>query len=167
MIKNGSTAAIFNPLRTSMKTEKKLEKFLKKQIPLLKAMKLEVKEYSGLKLALKAPLKPNKNDKNTGFAGSIYTLSVITGWSLLFLKLKEAGLITDIVIHTMSGTYISPVEADFYAEVSLPDKLLWENFLQKVMTGRKAKIPLEIRLISGMEEKFTLNAHYAAWKKKL
>lgn len=165
MIKNGSFAAIFNHLRTSMKREKKLEKFLKKQIPLLKAMKLEVKEYSGLKLALKAPLKPNKNDKNTGFAGSIYTLSVITGWSLLFLKLKEAGLSTDIVIHTMSGIYMAPVEGDFYAEVSLPAMLLWEDFLKKIKAGHKAKIPLEIRLISDREEKFALNAQFVAWKK--
>ncbi|MDP1775881.1 MAG: YiiD C-terminal domain-containing protein, partial [Moraxellaceae bacterium] len=58
---------------------------MREQMPLLNFMQIDAKHWDGQVLTLSAPLEPNRNDKNTAFAGSIASLSTVTGWALLML----------------------------------------------------------------------------------
>ena len=80
-----------------------LERTLHDEIPLTRAMDVRVAAYDGNLLRLTAPLSPNVNDKGTAFGGSLYSLAVLCGWSLLHLKVKEAGLSYNIVIQDLAG----------------------------------------------------------------
>ena len=56
-----------------------LRNVLHEEIPLTKAMGVEVNSYDGHCLVLSAPLDPNTNHKDTAFGGSLYSLAVLAG----------------------------------------------------------------------------------------
>jgi thioesterase domain-containing protein len=121
----------------------RLEHTLHNEIPLSREMGIRLAAYDGQRLRLGAPLAPNLNHKCTAFGGSLYSLCVLCGWSLLYLKLEEAGLHRHIVIQQAGIDYLSPVDQDMEAECTLD-----EGNLQRVMTtlarhGR-ARLTLEV-----------------------
>jgi thioesterase domain-containing protein len=65
-----------------------LQKILYSEIPLTKAIGIEVCEFTGLSLTLKAPLEKNINHKCTAFGGSLYSVAVLSGWGLIYLLFK-------------------------------------------------------------------------------
>ena len=92
-----------------------LQAVLDEQIPLTEAMSLKVIHASALEVLLRAPLEPNHNHKDTAFGGSLYSLAVLAGWSLLWIRLKEAGLEGHVVIAKTEVEYLKPVTDDFEA----------------------------------------------------
>jgi len=121
----------------------RLQQTLHQDIPLTRAMQLEVGDYDGERLLLTAPLPPNINDKGTAFGGSLYSLAVLCGWSLLRLKLEEAGLKKNIVIHEATTRYLLPVNEALHAECSLP-LAAWESFLHTLQQRDRARIALTV-----------------------
>ena len=77
---------------------KELQKVLHLEIQLTRAIGIEVVEYGENGLTLYAPLDNNINHKSTAFGGSLYSVSVLTGWGLLYLLLIKYGLSGQIVI---------------------------------------------------------------------
>ena len=74
------TAAIRLPERAAADA---LIAAMREEMPLLAFMGVEVEACDGHSLTLQAPLAPNRNDKGTAFAGSLASLSTVTGWALL------------------------------------------------------------------------------------
>lgn len=68
-----------------------VEHYLHEHIPITRAMGLKVTAYDGDSVRLWAPLEPNLNHRNTAFGGSLSTLGILAGWSLLHVKMQEAG----------------------------------------------------------------------------
>ena len=66
-------------------------------------------------LSLWAPISPNLNHKSTAFAGSLNSVLTLSGWSLVWLLLKEWGLSGTIVIQESTCHYHFPVHDDFVA----------------------------------------------------
>ena len=66
--------------------------YIHEHIPLTSHLGAVVEAYDGKAIILSAPLTPNLNHRNTAFGGSISALGILSGWTLLFLKLKEAGM---------------------------------------------------------------------------
>ena len=83
-----------------------LRDVLHKEIPLTRAMGVEVESYDGSCLVLAAPLAPNINHKSTAFGGSLYSLAVLTGWGLLHLQLKQRDVLAHIIIRQSHIDYI-------------------------------------------------------------
>jgi len=139
-----------------------LEAYLKKNIPLFSCMDLTLKSFSQDELIMKVPLKPNKNDKNTAFAGSIYSSAVLTGWGFLFLKLRESLIENDLVVYKAEIQYFKPISGNFetLAHFKLPHD--WESFLAQLKDHKKAKISLEIEIKEMGETKALLKASYSA-----
>lgn len=71
-------------------------------------------------LILEAPLDPNRNDKGTAFAGSIYAATV---------------------------QYTAPVWGPFTARCTAPPPESWEPFMERVRSGKNARIELTVELL--------------------
>ena len=123
-----------------------LTRFLHEHIPLAAAMQLSATAYDGERLQLAAPLAPNVNDKGTAFGGSLYNLAVLCGWSLLRLKLNEAGLQhKNIVIHEANTRYLLPVTGELHAACTLTGDVLTE-FMQPLQKKGRARITLTVAI---------------------
>lgn len=121
-----------------------LTRFLHAHIPLSQAMQITARNYDGQSLVLGAPLAPNVNDKSTAFGGSLYNLAVLCGWSLLRLKLNEAGMEKkNIVIQEANTRYLLPVSGELQAECRLVPEA-WQDFLQPLQQRGRARITLNV-----------------------
>ena len=76
-IPEGSTAAICAALT----------KTWYEQIPLSAAMGVELVSFDNNLLKVGADLQPNINLHGTGFAGSLYAINALCGWSMVHLQL--------------------------------------------------------------------------------
>ncbi|MCP4129607.1 MAG: hypothetical protein GY754_01200 [bacterium] len=143
-----------------------LYKLIKAKIPIIEKMGFSPSFYDGTTIRIQAPLDLNKNDKDTGFAGSLYSLAVVTGWSFAYLKLRESNIDADIAIYKGEVTYHKPVTDDFESCCLAPAEEELNIFREELRSNGKARIQLSIKLIQGGEEKLTFDGIYAAWLKK-
>lgn len=86
-----------------------LEDEILAHIPLTRAMGVSVGRYTGDELGMSAPLEPNTNDKGCAFGGSIASLLTLSGWGLIELGLRAAGLVCDLYVGDSHLRYIAPV----------------------------------------------------------
>ena len=66
-------------------------------------------------VTLQLPLNGNTNDKGTMFAGSLYSLMVLSGWKLAMNVSEVAGRPGDVVISEAFVKYLRPVTGDCQA----------------------------------------------------
>ncbi|MCF7982004.1 MAG: thioesterase domain-containing protein [Pseudomonadales bacterium] len=136
-----------------------------RQIPLLKAMGMEVSRYDGKNLALSFPLALNVNDKGTGFAGSLNAATTYCAWSVLHLLLKQKGFDLNLAVVSSQSEYRLPVTADFIAESSLPSEETVAAFIAKLEEKGKAGLMLESRIKEGEEVAVYYQGTYVAFPK--
>src|SRR5262245_66399410 len=70
----------------------------RREIPLAAAIGIETTGYDGGELRVRAPLDANRNVHGTAFAGSLFSVCVLTGWGSTWLALELAGLRGQIVV---------------------------------------------------------------------
>ena len=116
------------------------EAFLHTQIPLTRAMAMEVESWDGRKLILRAPLEPNHNHLGTAFGGSLSALATLAGYSLLWLLLGDRE--AHIVIRDSSIRFRHPVRGMLRAFCQRPDDAACEVFRQKWLATGKAYLQL-------------------------
>ncbi len=121
-----------------------LEQVLRGEIPLTTAIGLRVESYDGSELVLYAPEEPNRNHKRTAFGGSLYSLAVLAGWGMLWLKLREAGEHGHIVVQTSHADYREPVAGDLRARVEEEDLGNLDKFLDTYRRRGRARIRVEV-----------------------
>jgi thioesterase domain-containing protein len=68
------------------------------QIPIAAAMGIEVADFSGNELVVRAALPPNVNLHGTAFAGSLYSVCALAGWGMTWLQLRVHQLDGGIVL---------------------------------------------------------------------
>ena len=141
----------------------RLQEVLYHEIPLSQAMGIEVRNYSGDSLTLSAPLSPNINHKSTAFGGSLYNISVLTGWGLLYIKLKENGIVGQIVIQKSAIDYILPVEHDFCATSTITDITQFERFIRVLRRKGRARIGLNVNILENSRAAVVFNGTYAVY----
>jgi thioesterase domain-containing protein len=139
-----------------------LTRFLHRHIPLTGAMQLQASAYDGERLELSAPLAPNVNDKGTAFGGSLYNIAVLCGWSLLRLKLNEAGMPQkNIVIHEAHTRYLAPVTGELRATCCLTRDAL-TGFMQPLQNKGRARITLTVDILQQEQTAVTFTGQYVA-----
>lgn len=117
--------------------------YLHEHIPLTAHLGAAVEAYDGESVVLSAPLPPNLNHRNTAFGGSISALGILSGWTLLFLQLRETGVQSRLVIQKSSFDFRDPVTGDFKATCRLPDAATWERFLRTLLRRGRARITVQ------------------------
>jgi thioesterase domain-containing protein len=68
---------------------------------------------------IRVPFGPNVNDKNTVFAGSIYSALVLAPWSLLDHLVREVYPTAKIAVYEARVKYHRPITADFVVTAGL------------------------------------------------
>lgn len=121
---------------------KEFTAYLHEHIPLTAALDAEVVVFDGQSLRIRAPLTPNLNHRNTAFGGSISALTILSGWGLLHLRLKEEGLRVRLVIQKSECDFSAPVDSDFSALALAPDEADWKRFLRTLKRRGRARIPV-------------------------
>lgn len=108
-------------------------------------MGVQVLEASSEDVKLSAPLAPNINHRETVFGGSASAVAILSAWTLLFLRLRYAGLYGRVVIYKSSITYEQPITGTFTASSALSDPTAWEKFLKTL--GRKNRARIRVRCV--------------------
>jgi len=119
-----------------------LQEILHSEIPLTKHIGIQVGEHTNLSLSLHAPLENNINHKCTAFGGSIYSVSVLSGWGLLYLLLKEHNLSGHIVIQESNTKFIKPVTTKITATCSFNSTDQCDKFINMYKRKGKSRISL-------------------------
>jgi thioesterase domain-containing protein len=73
-----------------------------RDIPPAAAMAIAVERYDGSILDVRAPLAANRNVHGTAFAGSLFSICVLTGWGATWLALRQRGL-SGVIVVSESG----------------------------------------------------------------
>lgn len=137
-----------------------LESTLHSEIPITQAIGISVETYHDNALTLRAPLNRNINHKLTAFGGSLYSVAVLTGWGLLFLKLKEHQLSGHIVIMQSEMQYLEPVTTDIVSTCVLPDRQTWDKFVKLFERHHRARVKLDVSIMADQTEKARFTGYY-------
>ena len=142
-----------------MNAAQKLEAKIRGSIPLSEAMQFHIATLELEAIEVSAPLPPNVNYHGTGFAGSIYSLAVLTGWALCMHILDQVQVDADLVLARAEIRYRSPVTGDLHCRTGL-DSALRESFLRDIENSGKGLLPLVVEIGGGPDA--VLEAKYWA-----
>ncbi len=112
-------------------------------IPLSEAMQFSIDSLSQEAIRVSAPLEPNINIHGTGFAGSIYSLAVLSGWALCTHIMDELAMDADLVVGKAEISYRAPVKADLECHCQATAEQR-QSFLQQFHDRGKGRLALEI-----------------------
>lgn len=122
--------------------------YLHAHIPLTAHMGIRVSAYDTESVRLYAPLAPNLNHRNTAFGGSLSTLGILSGWTLLHLRLEDAGMPSRLVIQKSEMDFQRPAKGDFEAVCAQTDRAEWERFTSMIAKKEKSRIALISKIAS-------------------
>ena len=94
---------------------------LANRIPITDAMQFVVEFVPPATVRIQVPLDANRNDKQTAFAGSIYSALVLAPWHLLDHLVTRVHPRAKIVVYEAVVNYYKPITTNFVTRVSLPD----------------------------------------------
>ncbi len=121
----------------------RLVQFIRDEIPLAKAMELQLGKYDIDTLSLRAPLAPNVNDKGCAFGGSLVSVMTLNGWALVELALRQRGLACDLFVAESNVRYLAPLWQDFRSEARLADEANWSTFFDTLAVRGRARIGID------------------------
>lgn len=121
-------------------TPAELEDCLHERLPLTQAMQVSVVSVQRESVILSAPLLPNINHHETVFGGSASTLAITAAWSLVYVRLKEAGIATDLVIQRNTMEYERPMTGAFTARSFIVREDAWPVFIRMLARKGRARI---------------------------
>ena len=148
---------------TDNDTAGELEQRIRAAIPLAEAMQFHIETLAPGAIRVSAPLAPNINIHGTGFAGSIYSLAVLTGWALCTHLLDSAGVAAELVVARAEIKYRAPVNDRLECRTAA-EAAQRERFIADVTDSGKAVMALEIPV--GSAPSAILTATYCALSKK-
>lgn len=120
-----------------------IQAYLLEQIPLSRAMGIEITEATRTQVVLSLPLEPNINHRDTAFGGSICAAGTLACWTLVHLRLSELDMSTRLVIHKNKMVYRRPIHGSFEATCTFADDADWQQVLDMLERWGKAKLQLK------------------------
>ncbi|MBL4772053.1 MAG: YiiD C-terminal domain-containing protein [Alcanivoracaceae bacterium] len=125
---------------------KELQNFLHKEIPLTKDMGLELAQFNGKNILIKAPLSNNINDKGSVFGGSSSALMIITAWSLIKLNCEKFQIQADIVVHKNETIWQKAMYQDLFLQATFKLHYDFNKIKSTLAGGRHQRIECLIEL---------------------
>jgi len=132
-------------MNTAMNLEQTLI-YIQQHIPITAHLGVKILSFDGQKVIISAPLSSNKNLHGTAFGGSQAAIGIFTGWTLIYLKLKQLGIDNDLVIQKSSYDFTKPVASDFTAKCQLPNTFEFELFVKTLKEKGKARLTLSAEI---------------------
>ena len=136
-----------------------LQQKIRRAIPLSEAMQFSIINLSLDAIQVTAPLEPNINIHGTGFAGSIYSLGVLTGWALCTHIMDELGIEAELVVARAEIRYRKPINGDLECGCACSSAQR-KSFRQGLDEAGKGKLHLDIEV--GGDRQAVLQATYIA-----
>jgi thioesterase domain-containing protein len=136
-----------------------------REIPLAAAMAIEVASCARDELVVRAPLAPNRNVHGTAFAGSLFSLCVLTGWGATWLALRQRGLGGAIVVAESRIRYRRAVSGDIVCGCR-PDLAVVERSLAGLAATGRASLPLVCTIDQDDKRAVTFEGEYVVHSKK-
>ena len=127
-------------------TKAELERYLHDHIPLSRAMAVRVLSIAEDRVELGAPLAPNINHRDTVFGGSAASVATLAAWSLLHVRLTDAGFPSRIVIQRSTMDYLLPMAGDFTATAALDENADWAAFVRLLTRRGRARLAIKAEL---------------------
>lgn len=124
-------------------TPQALEDYLRREIPLSRAMEVSVVEAGAGRLVLEAPLAANINHLGSAFGGSLHALPVLACYSALWTIMREAGVEGHVVVKRSEASYRQPVKGRLRAVCARPPAAEVTRFMNDLRRHRKARMTLE------------------------
>lgn len=122
-----------------------VQNYLNENIPITQELGVTVQSFNGYSITIKAPLVPNINHRETVFGGSLVSVAILAGWTILHLKMQKNDIKARLVIQHSTMSFLEPVDDDFIAECSL-DLDMWEKFKNMLSKKGKSRITLLSRI---------------------
>jgi thioesterase domain-containing protein len=126
-----------------MSSADELTRKIHSAIPLSDAMQFSIDHLDLDDIRVSAPLSPNINIHGTGFAGSLYSIAVLTGWALSMHIIDESGIDAELVVARAEIAYRAPVVSDIECRCSASEEQR-DAFLQAFHERGKGKLVLDI-----------------------
>lgn len=117
-----------------------LTQFMRDEIPLARAMDVQLGTCTEDMISLHTPLAPNVNDKGCAFGGSLVSLMTLNGWALVELALREHGESCDLFVGESTVRYLAPLWEDLRSEARLAEGSSWATFFSTLAARGKARI---------------------------
>jgi thioesterase domain-containing protein len=136
-----------------------LESTWHREIPLAAAMDVRVASCTGAELVVRAPLTPNRNLHGTAFAGSLFSVCVLTGWGMTWLALEQRGLGGMIVVADSRIRYRKAVAGEILCRCAAERAAVDAALASLAETGR-AKLPLVCTIDSSDKRAVTFEGEY-------
>lgn len=129
------------------------------QIPLSAAMGVEVVSFENDVLEVAADLAPNINLHGTGFAGSLYAINALCGWSMVHLQLRLRDLKGSIVLADARIKYARPArDARIVARCDFRDQ---RAAFDQLKDTSKARFTLSSTILSSGKPAALFEGDYA------
>lgn len=129
---------------------RELEKTWHREIPLTSSMGIRVVGLVNQKLHVKAGFDRNRNLHGTAFAGSLYSICVLTGWGAAWIALQMAGVSASIVAQTANIRYLRPVSGELRSVCALPELVATGQLDELTGSGRcRLKLACEVPADTG------------------
>ncbi len=122
-------------------------KYVHEHIPITDNLGAGIQSYDGNSIVLTAPLDANINHRNSAFGGSLSVIAILSGWALLFIKMKELFLQARLVIQSSSFELTNPVMADFEAVSVLPSLKIYERFIKTLGKHGRARMTVHSKVL--------------------
>jgi thioesterase domain-containing protein len=130
-----------------------------REIPLVAALAIEVASCTPEELVVRAPLAPNRNLHGTAFAGSLFSICVLTGWGAAWRALKERAIEGLIVVADSKIRYRKAVSGDILCRCRPePDDV--EQRLAELAAFGRASLPLVCTIDQDGKRAVTFEAEY-------
>jgi thioesterase domain-containing protein len=117
-----------------------IQAYLYEQIPLSKAMEVQVMKVTSNLVILAAPIKPNINHRSTVFGGSASALAILSAWTLVNFRLQSEDIQTRLVIQKNTMSYDQPITSNFEAVCYLNEPEIWARFIKTLQRKKKSRI---------------------------
>ncbi len=144
---------------------RELQSTWQREIPLAASLAIEVAVCARDELALRAPLAPNRNLHGTAFAGSLFSVCVLTGWGAAWLALEQRGIEGVIVVSDSRIQYRKAVTGDLVCRCR-PDLDLVEQRLASLTQSGRASLPLACTIDQDGKRAVAFDGEYVVHLKK-
>ncbi len=120
-----------------------LQEKIHRNIPVSATMDYRILSLSLSTIKVEAALAPNVNIHSTAFAGSIYSIGVLSAWALVQNLIDENGMQAELVIANAEIRYSKPVQGNIRCVCTLKNKQQQE-FMSNLKKRKKARIVADV-----------------------
>lgn len=121
-------------------TADEITRYLNDHIPATAALAIRVTSFDGAAVTTVAPLAANVNHRDTMFGGSLATIGIVSGWSLIWAALQTEGIPNRLVIQKSETEFLRPATDDVEATTEPLAHLTFDRFCHGLRRKGRARI---------------------------